>query len=137
MKLKSIEEEKRDCLAAFEAAGTKPGDWVEYRYHDQPISILDEPFAERIRIIEKTKAHTELALRFRMFRPRLEKIPTELVKARMDRDRALAVWNKAWTVWNTAQEVWEKARDKHSRALRKEHNRLHPDSPWPESRSLF
>lgn len=118
--LKSIKEEKADCIAAFK--GVKVGAFVEYCHHSIPIEVLTEPAKNRIEHISTWKDKSEQAKRFRYFRPHREALPSQLRKAYAD--------------WEKANADRRKALIKHFPALAEQHNRLHPESPW-NSISLF
>jgi hypothetical protein len=67
MKLKSAEQEAKDCQKAFK--GFKVGGHVVHCHHEELEEVLIESFQNRINYILKEKPKKEQALRLRLFRP--------------------------------------------------------------------
>jgi len=64
--LKSIEEEKQDCIDAWEAF---PATWAWMCHHEILVEPLTEYFMYRVNYITRHKPLNEQAVRFRNFRP--------------------------------------------------------------------
>jgi hypothetical protein len=115
--LKSIEEEVQDCIAAFEAAGTKVGDLVNFCHHQHPVEILTEDFQNRIDFIVNNKQIGEIALRLRLFRP-IKTIDNEAFdqaeatyrQARIDYSQAEATYRQARIDYSQAEAAYDQAR---------------------------
>jgi len=107
---KSIEEELKDCRAAFAAHPKAKFGWCIHH------EVLFEPIDKvsgvegRITCIMNGKAEGERAIRLRNFRPARVEIPRELTEASAAYDEARAAYNKAWTALDKACADCNKAR---------------------------
>jgi len=120
----------------------KTNGWFWHVHHDVLVEWSDD-INERIAYIKKEKPENERALRLKLLKPVMGKLPAKLVKAG-------EAYGKAWKAYDKAREAYDKAReacdkaeeayDKAKKACKKEIEALHkkecPDCPWTGS-SIF
>jgi len=154
-KLKSISEERANCIAAFLREPDATAAWC--CHHLRLVEPLTEPFMNRIKHLNGKPEH-EQAARFRNFRPVRAKLlinaelikanakwikanakwikaNAELVKANAELVKANAEWVKADAEWDKADAEWVKARkewDKVLETLTDELKAIH-DQDWPDN----
>ena len=132
--LKSIEEEKKDCIAAFKACPEAKFAWC--CHHEIHVEFLTESFQKRINYIISDKPESERALRFRNFRPVRVKLSEIIEKALADYYKAWDVYIKARADWNKTWADYEKALRENKEELIKLHNEDWPDNSW-NGKSIF
>ena len=119
--LKSIEEEKQDCIEAFKANPDTKFAWC--CHHDVLIEALIEPWLNRVNYISSDKPKAEQASRFRSFRPVRVALTYQVVKAMAECVKALAERDKAWY-------VYDKVVTEYHSELTLLHNQDWPDNTW-------
>ena len=147
---KSIEEELKDCRAAFAAHPKAKFGWC---IHHEVLfeQINKESGVEgRIACIMKDKLEGERAIRLRNFRPVRVEIPRALIKAATayykacaaeDKasaayDEARAACREAWTALDKATAAYNEAYAACEPELKKLHDQDWPDNTW-NGKSIF
>ena len=98
--------------------------------------------------ITRIKAHVpkaEIALRLRLMRPVIGKLPREVVEAQKTVTKTLKAYNKAkigrvyakaWKVYAAAFEAREEAVRRNRKAIKELHAKECPDCPW-DGKTIF
>ena len=112
--LKSIEEEKQDCIEAFKANPDTKFAWC--CHHDVLIEALIEPWLNRVNYISSDKPKAEQASRFRSFRPVRVALTYQVDKAQIEYVKTLVEYNKALAEYHSELTLL--------------HNQDWPDNTW-------
>jgi len=107
--LKSIEEELKDCRAAFAAHPEAKFGWCIH--HEVLFEQIDKESGVegRIACIMKDKLEGERAIRLRNFRPVRVELPRELTEASAAKNEARAACREAWAAYVEATAAYNKA----------------------------
>ena len=137
-KLKSVEEERADCVARFKDVPV--GAWVWCCHHMKLIEKLTEPASARIDYILREKSTNEVARRLFEFRPVIGELPSEFVETHEVFEKASEAFEKASEAYWKASEAYWKAREKASEKARETLRYLHaaevPGTTW-DGQTIF